>query len=115
MIDWVSWDSYEVYSIPNLDPSHGDRVQRVNPFDALASPKGWLDQGTLCSSFVVRWFHLMIDQKQPLNNYFMLLRIGIGPVHYYSGKQRLCSTQPGCMHLLYLAQIIFSFTFVVVD
>ena len=44
MIDWVNWDSYEVYTIPNLDPLLGPRIKRINPFDRAASPNGWLDQ-----------------------------------------------------------------------
>jgi len=44
MIDWVKWDSYEVYAIPNLDPILGNRTQVVNPADKEASPNGWLDQ-----------------------------------------------------------------------
>ena len=45
MIDWVKWDSYEVYGIPILTPLLGGRVIKNNPADLATSPRGWLDQG----------------------------------------------------------------------
>jgi len=45
LVDWVRWDSYLAYAIPNEDPRLGPRVLKVNPADTPASPRGWLDQG----------------------------------------------------------------------
>jgi len=45
MIDWVRWDSYDAYAIPNENPLLGERTVRTDPADKTASPKGWLDQG----------------------------------------------------------------------
>jgi len=45
MVDWVQWDSYQAYAIPNLDPSLGSRVKTTSPAFKTSSPYGWLDQG----------------------------------------------------------------------
>lgn len=41
--DWVDAATYNVYGLPNDDPSKGARVTVINPQDAVASPYGWHD------------------------------------------------------------------------
>lgn len=89
LLDWVHWDSYEAYAIPNLDPLLGDRSTAADPADKASSPRGWLDQGNniLASS---------CSQTTTVNNqflkfffFFFLTRPWPVPtVHYHRGQQR---------------------------